>query len=106
MSHSQNDTTEQRWNVAKLTQSTRHRLLKSKRRRLVVDALGGRTETMFLETLAETVAARERDDTPDETEIQHVAVSLHHTHLPMMDDAEVLTYDPETHAIEPFDVLL
>lgn len=47
--------------------------------------------------LARTVARSETGESdPDSAVIDAVAVSLHHVHLPTLDDAGVLEYDPET----------
>lgn len=78
-----------------LADGDRHELLASKRRRTTLDVLAGRSAPVDLAELARTVAARECDvDATDADAVERVAVSLHHNHLPKMDDWDVLDYDP------------
>lgn len=85
-----------------LSTSERHRLLAAERRRLVLQILTGEPLPFGLEGLAAEVAAREAaGDTVDAETVERVAITLHHTHLPVLADAGILTYDPESHRIEP-----
>lgn len=86
---------------ADLTASERHRLLAADRRRLALVVLVERTAPVELDELAADVAAREAESiaTDDET-IEHVAIELHHAHLPKLASAGVLEYSPETNLIE------
>ncbi|WP_232342811.1 DUF7344 domain-containing protein [Halosimplex litoreum] len=84
----------------------RHDLLAVERRRVVLEALVDREEPVALADLAEWVAARETDAaTPGEDATERVAVSLHHVHLPRMDDLGVLDYDVATNRVEAADDL-
>lgn len=87
---------------AELSESDRHRLLASERRRLALSALAGRTSPVEVEELARDVAARESGvDAPDDAAVERVAVSLHHTHLPLLSDLGAVGYDPASGQVEP-----
>ena len=102
MEDSPSDMTTANGSIAHLTGSERHRLLAAERRRLVLQVLAGEPPPVDLETLAVEVAARETESLAvDEQTIDRVAIALHHTHLPMLADAGVLAYDPESHRIDP-----
>lgn len=80
-----------------LTESTRHQLLSTDRRRILLDVLGERPTPIDIETLAEAIAEREADgDAPSDDDIQRVELSLYHKHLPKMSDMGVINYDRET----------
>jgi hypothetical protein len=86
-----------------LTDSERHRLLSSARRRHTLDALATLTLPVALEDLAAAVAAREADQPAGAGEpAERVAVSLHHVHLPLLDDRGVLDYDRATTRVVAF----
>jgi len=83
-----------------LTESERHRLLGDERRRIVLDVLRTRSTPVSLSALAMDVARRESDaGAPDESSLTRVEISLHHCHLPLMDDLGVLAYDRDAHRI-------
>ena len=85
-----------------LTENEYHRLFWAERRRLTIDILEGVTGSMGLDELAAMVAEREDGiDTADENAIGHVAIDLHHVHLPLLADLGVLDYDPYGHRIDP-----
>lgn len=85
-----------------LTASERHDLLSSDRRRLVLDALGERSDPIGLEELSSAVAQWEAgtEDVDAEAE-KRVRIDLHHVHLPKLSDHGVLSYDPDAHLVEP-----
>lgn len=84
-----------------LSTSEQHRLLAAEQRRLVLEILEDESLPFGLKGLATEVAAREAEnDTANEETVRRVLISLHHTHLPALDDAGILTYDPESHRIE------
>ena len=85
----------------RLSTDQRHKLLEAKRRRLVLTALAGQKGQVALEALAESVATREYGSDCADADIERVEVTLHHVHLPKMDDLGVLGYDPETNEVEP-----
>jgi len=85
-----------------LTENERHRLLASEHRRAVIDVLADRPRPMDLEELA--VAVSERDPGGDHVgrdRAARMAVSLHHVHLPKMDDVGIVDYDPVTKRVVP-----
>lgn len=85
----------------KLSEQDRHRLLAAERRRATLDVLADRELPVGVEDLAEDVVAKEEDtDGIDVNAVETVAISLHHHHLPMMDDLGVIQYDPTSHRIE------
>ncbi|UPW00800.1 hypothetical protein M0R88_01540 [Halorussus gelatinilyticus] len=68
-------------------------VLASERRRRVLYALHRRSGPVALSDLAEAVAASE------DAEIERVAASLHHVHLPKLATANVVEYDRETKSV-------
>ncbi|WP_267642345.1 DUF7344 domain-containing protein [Haloarchaeobius amylolyticus] len=82
-------------------------LLTNRRRRDTIRALAGEDEDdggTDLGTLADEVAAAETGAPIDEVssdERQRVYISLYQSHLPALDDADVVRYDEETSRVEP-----
>lgn len=77
-------------------------LLRSERRRLVLEVLSDEQAATTLDELAAEVAARESDlDTDDEQAMARLKTALHHNHLPKLAEADALEYDPSTHRVEP-----
>lgn len=102
MSYPSSDTTDSEWRTADPDASVRHDLLSSERRRLTLEIFADDYSTIGLETLATTLASRETEDGGvDEEHLRSVKISLHHAHLPRLDDADVVDYDPETRRIDP-----
>ena len=102
MTQSPIETTNEIARTVLLTENEYHRLLWAERRRLTIDVLEGVTDSVELNELAAMVAKREDGiDTADENAIDHVAIDLHHTHLPLLADLGVLDYDPYGHRIDP-----
>jgi len=82
-----------------LSQDVVFELLSSPRRRYVLYLLRDADEPVELTTLAEHVAAWENDTSVDditEQERKRVYVSLYQTHIPRLDDANVVNYDKES----------
>jgi hypothetical protein len=82
----------------------RYRLLSVARRRVTLDVLTDQSESIELTALARLVTAIEHDGNADEVDPatrERVAVSLHHVHLPKMDDFGVVEYDTDTREVEP-----
>lgn len=72
-------------------------VLGNDRRRHVTTVLASADEPPTLDELAEAVATLEREEAgiPHGETVESVRVSLHHAHLPELDDAGVLDYDSE-----------
>jgi len=87
--------------VGGLSRSESFELLSAKRRRITLGVLGDGPTTISLDELARAVAERESADgaTRGSPSRERVATSLHHRHLPKMDDFGVLEYDPETNRV-------
>ncbi|MGQ4557177.1 DUF7344 domain-containing protein [Halobellus sp. GM3] len=96
MSNTTSEFTSKRGGTVNLTESQRHQLLASDRRRLAIEILTERIAPVDLDALAAAISAREERDEA----VDRVAISLHHAHLPKMDDAGVLDYNAESHRIE------
>ncbi|ELZ23926.1 DUF7344 domain-containing protein [Natrinema limicola] len=71
----------------------RYRLLASQRRRLVLEHLAGRANPVDLTALASAIATREQNHDTGHECVGHVAISLHHVHLPMLSQFGLLEYD-------------
>ncbi|WP_101296949.1 DUF7344 domain-containing protein [Halegenticoccus soli] len=71
-------------------------LLARPRRQLLLETLTARTRPISERDLAARVAARERDRPPAEIpseDFAHVFASIHHTHLPKLRNAGVVSWD-------------
>lgn len=86
-------------NAEGITERDRYRLLADGRRRIVLDLLALREEPIALEDLAAAVVDRENESGVRPR--RAVRISLHHCHLPMMDRAGVVEYDPERRQVDP-----
>lgn len=85
-----------------ISENERHRLLADPHRRTVlavVTAYSEATTTTSLGELASDVDRRERSHGDDGMPGEDLLVRLHHVHLPMLDEAGVVDYDPETKRI-------
>lgn len=77
-----------------------HRILASERRRTLLAVLAEESKTVNLETVAAAVAEREAASTEVSADtVKGVTVTLHHHHLPMLADAGVIEYDPDSNLI-------
>lgn len=102
MSHATHSLLETAPSTTDLTESERHRLLEVDRRRHVLAVLPDDGDSLTLEELAAAVAVHESDvDADDPAAVSRLATTLHHVHLPKMDDAGVLAYDPAEKRILP-----
>lgn len=79
-----------------LSESDRHLLLAVERRRVALDVLTEGSAPIFLDDLAVAVVEREVNDcVATEESVERVAISLHHHHLPKMENIGVVQYDPD-----------
>ena len=73
-----------------------HEVLRNDRRRLALEALRDSGGEESVRELSERIAAHETgEEPPPKKKRQSVYVSLHQTHLPKLDELEVVEYDPE-----------
>jgi len=78
-----------------------HHLLSSRRRQRVIEVLSENDCPLSLTCLA--AAIRELETAREEPDEQRqVAVTLHHIHLPRMDELGVLEYDHEARRVQSF----
>lgn len=75
----------------------RYRILADERRRAVLDIVESSEAAVSVRDLAAAVA--DRTGAPRES----VVIDLHHVHLPMLADFDVLEYDSEAGRVELFD---
>ncbi|WP_134672133.1 DUF7344 domain-containing protein [Halorussus marinus] len=69
-------------------------LLSDRRRRYVLYTLRRHSSAMALDELAEAVASRD-----DDAETDHVRTALYHSHLPRMENAGVVSFDPDSELV-------
>jgi len=86
--------------AALLDDDTRHRILSSKRRRVLLDLLDDRQTPVDLDVLAEAVEIRENGGGARSEGVEPVAVTLHHNHLPRLAEAGIVEYDPVARRVE------
>ncbi|MHB9288843.1 hypothetical protein ACKVMT_17580 [Halobacteriales archaeon Cl-PHB] len=78
-----------------------HDILRNDRRRNVIEQLRGTTGSVSLRELSERIAEREASEAPAPRNLrQSVYNSLHQTHLPKLDDREVVRYDRDRKQVE------
>lgn len=82
-----------------LTTNERHRLLQSLHRRLAVAVLSERTPPVDLDELALATVDQSVEEESASLTVRESTISLHHAHLPLMDDLGVLEYDPQTNRV-------
>lgn len=84
-----------------LPEYERHRLLASERRRLLLTVLENRESTATLDDLAAAIADRENErEMANGEAVERVKLTLHHNHLPKLDEHDVVDYHPESHRID------
>lgn len=86
--------------LADLTETERHRLLTAPDRRILLKTLSTQSAPVQLETVARELVKSKTESETTETSITKTKAKLHHTHLPLMDDLKILSYDPETNWID------
>lgn len=91
-----------------LTESDIFVLLAKRRRRLLLRVLRESTTPLTAMELAERIGNREYE-APTAEDRHTVHLSLHHNHLPRLDDAEVVVFDANEGTVAPglnFDTLV
>lgn len=87
------EVTEQLVSSADLTEDEYYRLLSDERRRITMQVLTERELPLTVGELAEEVAAYETGDDGPTPPAKDVRADLHHVHLPLLDDYDVVEYD-------------
>lgn len=78
-----------------------HEILRNSRRRQVIEQLNDRLEPVTLRELSEQIAAQETGETPPPRKVRDsVYNSLHQTHLPKLDEMDVIEYDKDRKLIK------
>ncbi|WP_255170214.1 DUF7344 domain-containing protein [Natrononativus amylolyticus] len=104
MSNSSSNPPRDRSGTVVLAESEFHRLLASKRRRILLEILDERPPPIDLEALALAVAERESGTESERpADVHRVAITLHHQHLPALSDGGVLEYRPAANRVDSFD---
>lgn len=83
-----------------LSESERHRVLADERRRAALDALAEMGTPTTVEELTCAVAARVARDTDGTPDRRTVLLTLHHAHLPLLDQVGIVDYDRSTTDVE------
>lgn len=82
---------------ARIAPDEQFRVLAAEPRRVVLDVLDGDGPVDLLDLAGAVGDARNGDAADD-----RVALSLHHHHLPLMDEVGVLEYDPERRTVSNY----
>lgn len=100
MSQTSSDLPTSQWGTGGLTKSERYELLSDERRRAVLETLEGLTAPVQLAELAAEIADRTGVGAFEQETTKQVQITLHHNHLPKMDDMGVIDYDPDSNRID------
>ena len=105
MSQSSTDRPFDQSSTATLSRSDVHRLLSSERRQILLGVLEGRQTTLDLDELARLVTEHEDGvDGTDPTDVDRVAITLHHNHLPKLAELDLVRYDHRAERIRTTDI--
>jgi hypothetical protein len=78
-----------------------HDILRNDRRRRVLEQLQRRFAPLSLRELSERIAERETGESPPPRNVREsVYNSLHQTHLPKLDDLDVVAYDKDRKTVQ------
>ena len=89
--------------MTQVSVDTAFEVLSNSRRRLVLSMVREHDEPVELSTLSATVGAREAGISPeavDAAERKRVYVSLYQSHIPKLESAGFIEYDPESRTVE------
>jgi hypothetical protein len=87
--------------TGRLDESEVYDILRNDRRRFVIDHLRENDGRVTVGSLADCLASEESGESPPPKNVrQSVYVSLHQTHLPRLDEADVVAYDPVSKEVE------
>lgn len=88
----------------RLTQNDVFEVLRNRRRRFALHALKRADEPLTVSDLSNRVTAWEQGVDPEEVvheDRRHVHSALRRTHLPKLDEADVVEYDPDSNVVRP-----
>lgn len=89
--------------TAAITEADRHWILTSERRRTLLEVLEDRSAPVGVEALAAAIGEAELGVEALEPEtVERIAITLHHNHLPKLDDAGVVEYDTTSNHVSFF----
>lgn len=78
-----------------------HNVLRNDRRRRTIKHVKRAEKPVSVDTLAEHIASLETDESPPPRDVRKsVYVSLHQTHLPKLDELDIIEYDQRDQQIE------
>ncbi|USZ69050.1 hypothetical protein NGM10_04765 [Halorussus salilacus] len=77
-----------------------HNVLRNDRRRRAIEHLRDVDGTLSVDTLAEHIAAVETGESPPRDVRKSVYVSLHQTHLPKLNELDIIDYDQREQELE------
>jgi hypothetical protein len=81
----------------RLDETVVYEILSSERRRHTIDYLRASDKDVEVNDIAEYIAEKETGESPPPKDSRKtVYVSLHQTHLPKMDDLDIVNYDTDT----------
>ncbi len=84
----------------RLAESEIFHILGNDRRRAIVQQLADGTERLEVSAVATEIASRESESTPVPNNLyKSVYVSLQQTHLPQLEEDDVIEYDPEAKTV-------
>lgn len=85
-----------------LSETDIHDVLRNDRRRMVIERLGDADEPMTTRQLSEAIAAREAGESPPPRNVrQSVYISLQQTHLPKLEELDIVEYDENSKEVRP-----
>lgn len=103
MTASSSELPSERPEAGSITESEYHRLLSSARRRALLDVLRDGSTPMDVETLAMEVREEEqRTGSADQDAMDRIAITLHHVHLPKLDEVGIVDYDQSATCVVSF----
>ena len=89
-------------NWAHVSEDEYHELLAAEERRLTLEILSGQPTSTPLAVLARRVTKRMAAiESPEPSQVEKIATTLHHIHLPKMAEHGVIRYNPTSRLVEP-----
>ena len=83
--------------IADLTKAEQHSLFISERRCILCGIFAEQTAEISFDELVSKVARRDQEiDSDIPEQVERVAITLHHTHLPKLEEFGIIAYNIET----------